>query len=102
VPCNACKPDPTKLEYKADPSKQIVLRILEDIDVAVVSDCKVLDKNNWTCDGFGFMKNYGKQYAANGIAYMNDIERMPESEKKYGKSYYCTYDKNIFGQFKLR
>lgn len=85
VPCNLCKPDPRKIEYKADPGKQIVLRILGDKDVDVVSDCKVLDKNNWTCDGYGLMKNYGKQYAANGVAYWNDGEPLPEYEKNMEK-----------------
>ena len=102
VPCNVCKPDPIKVEYKADPSKQIVLRIIDEKDVVFVSDCQVLDKNNWACDGYGEMKNYGKQYAANGIAYLNDFQPIPENDKKYGKNYHCTYDKNIFGQFKLR
>ena len=102
VPCNVCKPDPVKIEYKADSSKQIVLRIIDEKDVVFVSDCQVFDKNNWACDGYGEMKNYGKQYAANGIAYLSDPQRFPENDKKYGKSYQCIYDKNIFGQFKLR
>jgi len=102
VPCNECKPDPMKVEYKADPTKQIVLRVINDRDVDEVKDCKVLDKNNWTCQGYGLMQ-YGKQYAANGIAYWNEgISSSPEFQKKYGKTYSCTYDKNIFGQFKLR
>ena len=101
VPCNVCKPEPIKVEYKADPSKQIVLRVMNDRDVDVVSDCKVLDKINWTCQGYGLMQ-YGKQYAANGIAYWNASERSVEFENKYGKSYMCSYDKNLIGQFKLR
>lgn len=102
VPCNKCVPNPMKVEYKADPVKQMVLRVIDDSNVEVFTDCKVLDKNNWTCDGYGFMKNYGKQYAANGTAYWSSSEPNPDLEKKYGKSYSCTFEKNIFGQYKLK
>ena len=102
VPCNLCKPDPMKVEYKADASKQIVMRIIDEKDVDVVADCTVLDKSNWSCDGNGPMRSYGKQYSANGIAYWNDSKPMPEYDKQYGKSYTCIYEKNLLGQLKLR
>ncbi len=103
-PCDKCNPQKAmKVEYKADSSKQIVMRIINDNDVDVVSDCKVLDKNNWVCDGYGVMNMYAKQYATNGVAYWNDgVPSSRELEMKYGKNYSCRWDKNIFGQFKLR
>lgn len=101
--CDVCKPsDAIKVEYRADPQKNRVVRIMDERDIHVVSDCTVIDKANWTCDGSGTLKQYGKQFAVNGVANWTDSEPMPEFERVHGKFRICRYDKNIIGQLKLR
>ena len=103
VICEKCgTEDIMKVEYKADADKQLVLRIIDNKDVDVQTDCKILDKNNWSCDGIGLMKNLGKQYAANGVAYWNSMDSTPDYKKVKGETRMCTYDKNFIGQYKLR
>jgi hypothetical protein len=102
-PCDVCKPsDPIKVEYRADPKKNRVVRLMGERDIHVVSDCTVIDKANWTCEGYGKLNQYGRQFAVNGVAHWTDSEPMPDIERLHGKSYICRYDKNIIGQLKLR
>lgn len=101
--CDACKPaDAIKVEYRADAQKNRVVRIMGERDIEVLSDCTVIDKANWTCDGSGTLKQYGRQFAVNGVANWTDSEPMPDFERVHGKLRICRYDKNIIGQLKLR
>lgn len=49
-PCEQCTVASRKIEFNADPKTGMVLRIADDKNVDRISDCKVLDKDNWVCD----------------------------------------------------
>lgn len=102
VPCNICKPnDATKIEYRADPKRNLVVRLYGASDIYVIPKCTVIDKDNWTCEGTIWnYKEYGKQYAVNGVAFWED--GIPTQSEIEGKFRVCRYDKNILGQLKLR
>lgn len=101
VPCEACKPEkPTRVEYRADPKKNLVMRIYGGTDVYMISDCIVFDKDNWACDGYGQFKQYGKQFAINGVAHWT--KGIPSSDPTKVNERICTFDKNILGEFRAR
>ncbi len=79
APCADCvKSDaPAKVTHIADQKTQIVIRVMETVSGKTsdsVSDCGVIDKDNWVCKGYGHLGSYGKRYASNGIANWEDGE----------------------------
>ena len=97
--------NPFKVTYKASPENGVVLRIMEIENKFnykssdYISNCKVYDKKNWVCDGWGRGggEEFGKQYAVDGVAYWNDGPIYPGEEKGFS----CRYKKNLFGGYKV-
>jgi hypothetical protein len=110
ISCEKCKPDfYNKVEYLADPKKQIVIRTFTGSGNKTVhsfTDCNIIDKNNWVCDPIKEIRNKfpsivtnpeaGKQFATNGVAYWINSSELEKNES------YCVWDKNILGKYILR
>jgi hypothetical protein len=83
--CKSTTEPITKIEFKANPSKQVVIFTYENLKSKefgsyAESGCTVVDKDNWNC---------ATSYAINGVAFKRD---------KDGDDYrYCHYEKKIFG-----
>lgn len=105
--CENCDLDSiNKVEYVADLNTGNVLRTFTSsskkynkviTDVDSISNCKIIDKDNWVCEGYGPPeKGWGKQFATKGIVYWNNGVPSKDGSKV------CTFDKNLIGQLKLR
>lgn len=97
VPCHRCKfENPMKVEYRADPVKNVVLRIIQDSIVDALNNCTVLDSNNWVCPGIDGFSELGKQSAVNGVA------RWVSSGSPRAGQNQCTLKKTSAGGFTLQ
>ena len=95
--CGKCKSkNPMKVEYKADPQKNVVFRIIGDTSVDKLDNCTVINKDNWVCEGISRYSDLGKQSAANGVA--SWISSAPPSKGSFN----CIFDKNFLGNFNPR
>jgi hypothetical protein len=89
-----------KVTYKVDKKSRMIFRTIDDKNPDVISDCTIIDENNWVCPGVDPHSDYSKQYAVNGVAYWNS-SKPSDFNKKYGYRYSCRYEKSFWGGYKV-
>ena len=103
----------SRADYRADPLKNVVIRIdafsgKEDRPSSVVlNTCTVIDKSNWRCEGILGVRAIspdrdGAQYAIDGVAYYDPLFEFGASyHREYGKKYHCVFREVLPGVLKL-
>ena len=101
--CKKCLSEypPIKTTYKVDKTSNKIFRTFNDMNPDVLTDCTIIDENNWVCPGYGgYDKDYGKQYSVNGVVHWNDFPNIGVDKNPLFR-YSCTYEKSIFGGYNV-